>query len=180
MIRTKNFLLITLLSFLFFNLFGAVVNAGSTNKNNLEPPPSTIKLKVKAPENFDDALKRVADYLILNMILPPVIDRENIKTQLYGKFKNDINDYINKNKINLDELSKIVQVKLNEKKEKLETIKDAVYKKLTKVEASEKPLSKQDKPKKKKEESATGYYIALVLVLLILAGAIFVTKNKKV
>ena len=181
----KFFILITMFSILFMN--GILFSSEKTNK--LEPPPSTIKLKVKSPENFKQALKRVSDYLILNMILPPVIDRENIKSQLYGKFKKDVEKYIADNKVNLRKISKMIEVKLNNKKENLENIKSDVYKELTVKEKSNKTVSKKPeksenrniniKKSKNKEKSSVGYYIALTVVLVILAGGVFLTKGKK-
>ncbi len=172
----KKIFITLVLTVLF--LINGFAFAGGRN-SGLEPPPSSIKLKVKPPKDFNEALKRVTDYLILNMILPPVIDRENVKSQLYGKFKENIKEYIVKNKINLDRISREIQQKLNTKKEKLEDIKASVFKELI---TSKEPTQKREKLKKSKKasQSSMGYYIALGVVLIILAGGVLFTKNKKV
>ncbi len=156
----KIFFLIFIVFILsFVNLIFAQQNS------SLQGPPDTINLKMGEPRNFNDALKRIADFAILNTILPPVINREKLQKQLYGKYYQKVNEYILKNHIDLNKLSSHVQTLLAKKNLSLEDLKKELYKEIFKNQTN--ILSPRNI-----------YITGIIIGLLIIFGIIFFTKRR--
>ncbi len=66
--------------------------------NTISSPPSSIDIKLPEPKSKEEAIKRISDYIILNLILPPVISRNKLKDKIYGNYKNYVEDIIKKKK----------------------------------------------------------------------------------
>jgi len=89
-------------------LFSFLIPATNSFANRLiSSPPSTIHLKMPEPETKEEAIKRIPDFVVLNIILPPVIDREKLKEELFGNYKNYINKLIKEKKLDIKKLATI-------------------------------------------------------------------------
>jgi len=89
-------------------LFSLLIPSVSSFANTLiSSPPSTIHLKMPEPETKEEAISRIPDFVVLNIILPPVIDREKLKEELFGNYKNYINKLIKEKKLDIKKLATI-------------------------------------------------------------------------
>jgi hypothetical protein len=89
-------------------LFSFLISPVNSFANRLiSSPPSTIHLKMPEPETKEEAIKRIPDFVVLNIILPPVIDREKLKEELFGNYKNYINKLIKEKKLDIKKLATI-------------------------------------------------------------------------
>ena len=59
----------------------------------LEPPPQ-VKLNIPPPQNEEEALDRIRDFLILRKIIPPGTSEESLKKQIFGEYKDLVEPYI--------------------------------------------------------------------------------------
>ena len=123
-------------------------------------PPSTIHLKLPKPKSREEAIQRIPDYIILNMILPPVIDRENLKKELFGNYKKEIKKLINEKKIDIKRLTAIASREMKKKNFSLKKLKE----KLLAVISNS--LSSSEKAVYDKEGIAIGIFAAIVVALL--------------
>lgn len=154
----KKILLLSILLSLFtfhFSLFTPALASTQISR-----PPSTIHLKLPKPKNKEEAIKRIPDYIILNIILPPVIDRENVKKELFGNYKKDIERLINENKIDMRRLTTIASREMKKKDFSLKKLKE----KLLAVISSS--LTSSEKFVYDKEGVALGIFAAIVVALL--------------
>ena len=97
---------------------------------SVSTPPSTIYLKLPPPKNYQQAFNRIPDYIILNTILPPVINRKSIKKQLFGKYEKEMDTVLSRQ--DMKELTKLVVTNLKSKKFSLEKLKTMILKVLKK------------------------------------------------
>jgi hypothetical protein len=120
-LKERNLLLTTLivLSLLFPFSLKAVT---------LSSPPSTLHLKLPPPKNYTEAVKRIPDYVILNTILPPVIDRNKLKKQLFGSYATEVESILTKEK--MKELTALITEKLRSKKFSLKELKAIILSKI--------------------------------------------------
>ncbi|GAB6888214.1 hypothetical protein JCM13304A_17130 [Desulfothermus okinawensis JCM 13304] len=59
-------------------------------------PPPIINLKLSSPKNESDAIKRIKNYKLLLKIIPPGTSKEEIKKQIFGKYKDFVEPYLDK------------------------------------------------------------------------------------
>lgn len=102
-----------LVSYLIF-LFSFFCMAQVFASNTISSPPSSIDIKLPEPKSKEEAIKRISDYIILNLILPPVISRNKLKDKIYGNYKNYVEDIIKKKKINLQEMTALAQKEMQD------------------------------------------------------------------
>jgi len=113
-----------ILIILLFTLFYPAMSSASS----LSTPPSTIKIKLPPPKNKTEALKRIPDFVILNSILPPVIDRKKLMKQLFGSYTQEVEKILTDRK--LKELSFFVTSKIRNKEFNLSVLKKSILNKL--------------------------------------------------
>jgi hypothetical protein len=94
------------------------------------------------------------------MILPPVIDRENLKKELFGNYKKEIKKLINEKKIDIKRLTAIASREMKKKNFSLKKLKE----KLLAVISNS--LSSSEKAVYDKEGIAIGIFAAIVVALL--------------
>lgn len=94
----------------------------------ISKPPSTIRLKMPPPKSYEEALNRIPDFIILNTILPPVIDREKLMTQIFGKYTPNVKKVLTDDKVR--ELTSFTALKLKDSKLKLPQLKKLILEKL--------------------------------------------------
>ncbi|GAB6077167.1 hypothetical protein [Desulfurobacterium crinifex] len=123
-------------------------------------PPSTIHIKLPKPKSREEAIQRIPDYIILNMILPPVIDRENLKKELFGNYNKEIEKLINKKKIDMKKLTAIISQEMKKKDFSPQKLKEKL---LVIISNS---LTSSAKPVYDKEGVALGIFAAIVVALL--------------
>ena len=100
----------------------------SSFSSTFSRPPATIKLKLPPPKTESEALKKIPDFIILNTILPPVIDRKKLMEQLFGNFTYEVKKVLTKEKIK--ELSLFTTSKLKSGKVKLSELRKLILNKL--------------------------------------------------
>jgi len=94
----------------------------------ISKPPSTMKLKMPPPKSYEEALNRIPDFIILNTILPPVIDREKLMTQIFGKYTPNVKKVLTDDKVR--ELTSFTALKLKDSELKLPQLKKLILEKL--------------------------------------------------
>lgn len=100
----------------------------SSPASTFSRPPSTINLKLPPPKNESEAFKRIPDFIILNTILPPVIDRKKLMKQVFGKYTSEIRSVLTKEKIK--ELSLLTASKMKSKRVSLSDLKQLILSKI--------------------------------------------------
>jgi|GEM_PF-3292876 len=120
-------------------------------------PPSNIELKLSPPQTKEEAYKRVSDYIILNMILPPVIDRKKVAKQLFGNYYHEISEKLTPSLV--QNLTKLAQNELSKPNTDIETLKNLIYENFL----------KEIKPPYKRNFNIRDRYIPIVLASAILS-----------
>jgi len=159
------FLFVLLLLFTFYSSSFTPVLAS----NQISRPPSTIHLKLPEPENKEEAIKRIPDFIILNIILPPVIDREKLKEELFGNYKSYINELIKEKKLDIKKLTALATREMKSKDFSLSKLKRKLLSSISVSLYSANP----------EETSTITIAIAIsIAVLISLLSASFVVRHE--
>jgi len=114
--------------FRFVLIFFVLSLPAVSSTSSLSTPPSTIKLKLPPPKSRTEAIERIPDFIILNTILPPVIDRKKLMKQVFGSYTQEVKKFLTDRK--MKELASFAALKMKSGKFNLSSLKRLILNKL--------------------------------------------------
>ena len=146
--------------FRFVLIFFVLSLPAVSSTSSLSTPPSTIKLKLPPPKSRTEAIKRIPDFIILNTILPPVIDRKKLMKQVFGSYTQEVKKFLTDRK--MKELSSFAALKMKSGKFNLSSLKRLILNKLGIKPSSDQQSSTLPIP------VIAGVLVAIIVPLLML------------
>ena len=90
--------------------------------------PDTVKVSLPKPHNKIEALERIPDYVILDLILPPPINRKKLKYELFGNYTQAVESYLAEKGVSYYQLKLIVAKEFKKPNFTVENIKKKILK----------------------------------------------------